>query len=88
MFYVLAFVILFTSRMIINTVKLFINNQPANSQDVSKILIVFGADSSKFKNIFTFEQDLGRLQESESTPQLLTVSKTGMRMQALDAFRG
>ncbi|XP_001603332.2 heparan-alpha-glucosaminide N-acetyltransferase [Nasonia vitripennis] len=32
--------------------------------------------------------DIDRLQESESTPEMVAVSKTAMRLQALDAFRG
>ncbi|KAL7287745.1 hypothetical protein TKK_0018128 [Trichogramma kaykai] len=64
MVYFLGFLVLFTSRMIINVVKTFITR----STEVN--------------------DDLDRLQETESSPQLLTVSKTSMRQHALDAFRG
>ncbi|XP_011498330.1 PREDICTED: heparan-alpha-glucosaminide N-acetyltransferase-like [Ceratosolen solmsi marchali] len=64
MIYILAFVIIFTSKLVINTVRTYLN-KPMDLQG-----------------------DFDRLQESESPPQMLTVSKTGMRMQALDTFRG
>ncbi|KAJ8675685.1 hypothetical protein QAD02_011471 [Eretmocerus hayati] len=64
MVYIFAFVLLSTSRLIINTVRVYLT-RPTEIPD-----------------------DLDRLHESDSAPPMLTVSKTGMRMQALDAFRG
>ncbi|XP_058788959.1 heparan-alpha-glucosaminide N-acetyltransferase-like [Phymastichus coffea] len=64
MAYILALIILFTSRLIINTVKIYLR-KPDESQS-----------------------DFDRLQESESSPPMLSVSKTSMRIQSLDALRG
>ncbi|XP_014204776.1 heparan-alpha-glucosaminide N-acetyltransferase [Copidosoma floridanum] len=64
MVYVLVLVVLYSSKFIINVVKMYLRS-PTEGQGV-----------------------LDGIQELESTSQILTVSKTGTRMQALDAFRG
>ena len=88
MVYLLAILIIFTSKLIIKVVKTYLT-RTGQVEGVSYATdLGISAFYCNFTNFLLLMQDFDRLQEPDAVPQLLSVSKTSMRIQALDAFRG